>query len=274
MTSPLYVDTIHLNVGIGDCSIVCKLRKGTNPKDKPILVSAVIIDGGLQGAAGVIETCLTLQIPKLYDLSGMGGTVKLQAVVITHWDRDHWGGLMNLIRDDLTTKSKGKTGKEVEGLRSTYFIYSGLASGELPFTTMYLPYWDQGTTIRSSRLNRLDKSDRYESICGDVLDFDLTAEGRKRKWVRSLCRLRSSSTQNIGQNFFTGTGPPSTTDMSTPGKLAAALINGTSPGLASGEPALVCVACDGVGVWNTGSSSSGSKSKAVMVNHSDSVGKS
>lgn len=99
----IYVDTIHLNIGVGDCSIVCKYQPTTN--GAPILLSAVIIDGGFQSSAGVIKKCIQTQLDAskggLYDLRQTGGSVKFDSIVITHWDRDHWGGLINLIRDDL-----------------------------------------------------------------------------------------------------------------------------------------------------------------------------
>jgi glyoxylase-like metal-dependent hydrolase (beta-lactamase superfamily II) len=98
MTSPLYVDTIHLNVGVGDCSIVCKLRRGEGEEPKPVLVTAVLIDGGRAKAGNVILQCLTEQIPRLYDLTEMGNEVKLTAVVITHWDDDYYGGIISLIQ--------------------------------------------------------------------------------------------------------------------------------------------------------------------------------
>lgn len=115
MSGPISVDTIHLNIGIGDCSIVCKTQpppsSSTTSIGKPQLLSAVLIDGGFQASADLIQKCIQTQLDGtgtnsgLYDLSLMpGSVVKFDSVVITHWDQDHWGGLINLICDDLKTQ--------------------------------------------------------------------------------------------------------------------------------------------------------------------------
>ena len=180
----VYVDTIHLNVGVGDCSIVCKyeLLSGDDTGPNRMLKSAVIIDGGFQSAAGVIKKCITQQLGGLYNLTEMGGSVKFDSVVITHWDRDHWGGVLNLIVADLIAQLKqtvdmvvaaataaagarGLTEEQIQKIesqvvaantapnfnatdptvpriQSSYFKYDGPPGTGKPLTTLYVPYWD------------------------------------------------------------------------------------------------------------------------------------
>ena len=255
--SAIYVDTIHLNVGVGDCSIVCKLQHVAGANAKPILISAVLIDGGYQSAAAVIKQCLTVQIPNRYDVTTMGGKVILTAVVITHWDGDHYGGVTNLIRTDLMEQSKGKSKDEIKSLRCSFFSPTPGPN----FTTMYVPYWevaaDEG--VKSTPLDRLRKNTVEPwPGAGDTLDLKLlkSESGFKDSWVMGLCRLRSSSEQNLGKNLFVGSGPALDKDLTSPLKLATELTktidpNTKVPALGVNEPGLVCVGCNLDGVWNT-----------------------
>ena len=252
MSAIYYVDTIHLNVGVGDCSIVCKLQHVAGVKAKPILISAVLIDGGYQSAAAVIKQCLTVQIPNRYDVTAMGGKVILTAIVITHWDGDHYGGVMNLIRTDLMEQIKGKTKDEIKSLRCSFFSQS---------STLYVPYWevaaDEG--VKSTPLDRLRKiTVEPRAGVGDTLDFKLLKpeSGYKDCWVTGLCRLRSSSEQNLGKNLFVGRGPGLDKDLTSPFNLATELTKTIDPdtkvpALGLQEPGLVCVGCNLDGVWNT-----------------------
>ena len=226
-TTTVYVDTIHLNIGVGDCSIVCKLRKGVKAKAKPILTGAVLIDGGFATAAGIIKKCLTEQLPKLYDvetdMDGKGKVI-LDAVVITHWDKDHYGGIINLIRNDLKEQSKDKSRKEIESLRCSFFRQHSVAP-DIPFTTMYVPYWDIGSgSQKSTPLTRLTRNNPGPfSTSYDTMDFDLVDKGNDHLWVKDLCRLSSSWQQNLGQNLFNGLGPTLDKDLTSPLNLAMEL---------------------------------------------------
>ena len=260
MSKVYYVDTIHLNVGVGDCSIVCKLQHVEGAKAKPILINAVLIDGGYASAAAVIKQCLTVQLPNRYDCTAMGGKVVLTAVVITHWDADHYGGVMNLIRSDLMEQSKGKKQEEIESLRCSFFNQSSIAP-DIVFTTLYVPYWENDGVIKSTPMDRLQKNDKSEPWpgSGDTLNFKLLKKesGYNNSWVMGLCRLRSSSTQNLGKNLFNGLGPTLDKDLTSPLKLATELMKvqaplpPNQPALLANEPALVCVGCNLDGVWKT-----------------------
>jgi hypothetical protein len=269
MSAVYYVDTIHLNVGVGDCSIVCKLQHVAGATAKPILISAVLIDGGYASAAAVIKQCLTVQLPNRYDVETvMKGKVILTAVVITHWDADHYGGVMNLIRTDLIEQidlieqSKGKKLKlkEINDLRCSFFNQPSLFPN-IVYTTLYVPYWEVEGVNKSTPMDRLQKNDKSEPWpgSGDTLNFKLlkTESGYNNSWVMGLCRLRSSSTQNLGKNLFNGLGPPLNKDLTSPLKLATELmktnapLSPNQPALLANEPALVCVGCNLDGVWKT-----------------------
>ena len=253
-TAAIYVDTIHLNIGIGDCSIVCKLQHAT---PKPILLEAVLIDGGFAEAWKIIKPCLNKTIPELYDLTHMPNgkkTVQFRSVVITHWDGDHYGGVNRMIAKDLTAQLGEETDPEVIAkFRCQYFIYDGL----IPLTTMYVPYWTDESAGKSGPLDHMERE-----ISGNIayLNYNLGKNGQD---VKHLCILKSSFQTNLGQNFFTGDGPVVTENMRNRQNLVAALLRTNH--ISAEEPALVCVACNEHGLWETplaGSSSSGSASSS------------
>jgi hypothetical protein len=78
-----------LNIGIGDCAVVCKLRVNPTTRlgKKPLLIGCVLIDGGYNAYTSIIEYCLDTQIPSLYEIPVLDDgsrRVLLDSVVITH----------------------------------------------------------------------------------------------------------------------------------------------------------------------------------------------
>jgi len=114
---------------------------------------------------------------------------------------------------------------------------------------MYVPYWESSGPSKSTRLERLNRNTEGLPSTGPTMDFDIENRGNTHLWVKNLCRLRSSWQENLGQNLFNGLGPTLDKDLTSPLKLATELIGAKA--LLKNEPALVCVGCNLVGVWNT-----------------------
>jgi hypothetical protein len=55
----LETETFHLNIGIGDCTIVC-LKEFHPPRALPVLHKVVLIDGGKPHQAAIISKFLTV----------------------------------------------------------------------------------------------------------------------------------------------------------------------------------------------------------------------
>ncbi|KAI1114238.1 hypothetical protein F5Y14DRAFT_415138 [Nemania sp. NC0429] len=90
------VGSYFINVGLGDGAIHLLLDESITPKWKQIK-SAILIDGGLRGD-DQIEKCIH---KILNDYGYPTSTVedfKLTAVVVTHWDRDHYEATMTMIQ--------------------------------------------------------------------------------------------------------------------------------------------------------------------------------
>ncbi|KAH7322577.1 hypothetical protein B0I35DRAFT_426064 [Stachybotrys elegans] len=86
------VGSYFINVGLGDGAIHLLLDESkTNIREK--VVSAVLIDGGLRGGEQVKWTAE--HIMTQYEFTGdKADEFWFRAVVITHWDRDHYEAAM------------------------------------------------------------------------------------------------------------------------------------------------------------------------------------
>lgn len=79
---------------------------------KPFVLRAVLIDGGTASGAERIKAVLRDKIGKLYDFDRtQGGRTAIgeqlswpafDSIVITHWDDDHYAGVMQLIHGHLS----------------------------------------------------------------------------------------------------------------------------------------------------------------------------
>lgn len=130
------VDSYHVTVGTGDCSIhllICK----TNPLGGYTVLSAVIIDGGTGGRSEaaypnpIDKTIQWIQDNYIPSHALEGGILKFSAVVITHWDKDHYGGLLKYFYSD------------VQGKPSTYQHPNLYWANGNPGTYLYAPYWSR-----------------------------------------------------------------------------------------------------------------------------------
>ncbi|KAL7947492.1 hypothetical protein V8C42DRAFT_317934 [Trichoderma barbatum] len=93
MAPPWVVDSYFLNVGLGDGAIHLLLDT-SKPLNKQI-VSAVLIDGGLRG-----DDRVEAAVKKIAGKFGFTDHrhFKFNAVVVTHWDRDHYEATMSMIQ--------------------------------------------------------------------------------------------------------------------------------------------------------------------------------
>ncbi len=85
-----------INVGLGDGAIHLLFDESKTPKREQI-VSAVLIDGGLRGDDQVVTTAE--HIMNEYGFNGnFTDDIWFRAVVITHWDRDHYEAAMTMFQ--------------------------------------------------------------------------------------------------------------------------------------------------------------------------------
>ncbi|GIZ45483.1 hypothetical protein CKM354_000864800 [Cercospora kikuchii] len=110
----LSVDVYHVNVeGKGDAAIHLLIVQD-RAFLKPCVLRAVLIDGGTASGAERIQAVLRDKIGKLYDFDRtQGGRTAIgeqlewppfDSMVITHWDDDHYSGVMELVHADLSSQ--------------------------------------------------------------------------------------------------------------------------------------------------------------------------
>lgn len=105
---PNTVHSWHINIGTGDSAI--HLLVQTVSGGIPIVHNAILIDGGLPESSAVDAIKATIQsIRARYDCNthlrcdADNTTLRFDAIVVTHWDQDHYGGVFKLLQDDIKT---------------------------------------------------------------------------------------------------------------------------------------------------------------------------
>ena len=89
---PYSVNYYQVNAGTGDCEIVLLLNN-----KKQTIEKAVLIDGGEPTAYYLMNIRKTFDsIKQAFSLK----TLKFDAVIITHWDEDHYRGILELMSQD------------------------------------------------------------------------------------------------------------------------------------------------------------------------------
>ncbi|EGX44205.1 hypothetical protein AOL_s00210g77 [Orbilia oligospora ATCC 24927] len=88
--------TYHVNIGVGDATIIVKV--GSYGKAEKY----ILVDGGLDHAEPRARKNIYTAMDEIFKIHGsvQGNETHLMfhLVVITHWDRDHWGGIGSLIQ--------------------------------------------------------------------------------------------------------------------------------------------------------------------------------
>ncbi|KAF4626263.1 hypothetical protein G7Y89_g11895 [Cudoniella acicularis] len=164
------VRSYFLNVGIGDSSVHILINRVTNH-----LESGVLIDGGVKGAVDAVSTAITA-IPEFVN----DPAFRLTAVVVTHFDEDHVGGLLKLLYDDWV------------GRNPRLSIYTTLQ------TVFYCPMVASKSKIDNGRKIRLEEMQ-------NPLAYNLQFRGplQNDQWV-TICRAMPS-TYALGYDMFSNT---------------------------------------------------------------------
>lgn len=126
MSCEWVVHSFHINVGAGDSAIHIRAKASfTQPSVPPTYEydRVVLIDGGDGNKDGCNRIRqLLVGLPSLYTNKAVA-MLPLDAIVVTHWDTDHWKGIQ-----DLMENNRGKDGK-----------IPFLKSGDKGLTTIYAP---------------------------------------------------------------------------------------------------------------------------------------
>ena len=236
MSASIYVTSYHINVKVGDAAIHLVI-KGSGGQEE--ILRAVLIDGGSSKRNAILgkDNALKRMIDRLSTLYGT--VLAFDTIVISHWDEDHYGGLVDLLRADM--KRAVETSVQPSKVL-TYLKWKTENNEEVPETYMYCP------NEAGKGVNGLPESFRRgpEPTTGIFVQVCTDDDPSKDKgsW-RSFARLRSAEKTGdlytvLGANFFTNTELPNNPGKITPAELVAK----NPPPL--GWPGMYCI-----GVKNT-----------------------
>lgn len=237
------IASYHINIGTGD-SAIHVLEKPTTSDDPKGYLHAVLVDGGLRTASTVLKSAIE-SISRNYLKDEI---IKFDAIVVTHWDKDHYGGVVGLLKEDFLKQSKGKKGLDKKTLRSTYMKYDKDSLDCL--TTFYAPYW--GPEWNPSAIGGKNKhhgSLRHNEN-GSIVLLDIKLDAKD--WVLGVCKLCCWAEGDSGylrRELFTalecGRNP-----ITNPKDLRKAynLLNGAEKSL----PGLFCIGGDGLEIGKKG----------------------
>lgn len=193
----------HINVGAGDSAIHI-LEGPKSATDKTITCyRAVLVDGGrIRAESPLQHTIKTLETRY--------GPFQFDAIVVTHWDADHYGGIADLLCKDFVAALNGAPGQPTAAganlLRSRYLKYK---DGKC-CSTLYAPYWG-GKAIGGVKMNSLvnAKNGHYRFFGARkvsdefVLDVSFGPVGGGWYTAENVCKLCCHVSQYIGRELFT-----------------------------------------------------------------------
>ena len=135
------VDSLHIALGVVGDSAIHLLVQEKPPNGPDVVQWAMLVDGGDSGGEVQIRNTIGwIERTKRYDLTQISAATSpkllFNAVVVTHWDKDHWTGLLNSIKNDLARQAAD--GTTPEDMKVSYFRY-GNSPMKDPQTILYCP---------------------------------------------------------------------------------------------------------------------------------------
>lgn len=197
------IDSFHISVGAGDAAIHVLIAIPAPPA-KPKFECAILIDGGADDVAAASVILTMRQIETKYEM--LLGSLKFDTIIITHWDTDHFGGILKMISDDIEAQITQAPTTPVTQI--SFMKYTGLA----PDTVLYAPYWDEeegrgrkrdkGSVALQFTIHKpvLDPDEPTVELI-EFLDFDLASNAAPPVSATKICVLRYDNL--LGVNFLT-----------------------------------------------------------------------
>jgi hypothetical protein len=155
------VDSYFINVGIGDGAIHLLVQNNA-------IVGSVLIDGGMFIAAPRLAATIK-EIKKKYNVTPLS----FNSIVVTHWDDDHYLGLVRFLMEDVYEAKGPNPQPEYIQDGKTIFYY--------PYTGLKKEPWKKFCKFDNDRLSFQIDDKSTEGLCAAV-----------------------ASTRCIGYDFFTG----------------------------------------------------------------------
>lgn len=198
MSRSLYwmVFSHHVNVGAGDCSIHVVVLYPDNRASK-----CVLIDGG-SWKYRLNSSKTKIQDPRPIDRAVQWLSTQYQwddgcqfdTIIISHWDEDHWGGVLQTISEDIAMSSNQ---------RAPYLKYHPDGT---PATMLYCPNWSFQSRPRVNGAP-VGKIDRHGSFA--YINTKWSSKKDAPNWV-PFCQFRTAQDalgDVLGVDFFTNAKP-------------------------------------------------------------------
>ncbi|OOQ89325.1 hypothetical protein PEBR_27424 [Penicillium brasilianum] len=231
------VESLHINVGDGDCVIHLLIKEV--PAKPRAIVKAVLVDAGpantfIAGSPSLANAIDNLRRDHNWD------TPTFDAVVISSWHPGYYGGLFDLVNRDLATSST--VAGAPAGSKLTDFKFSWLKYDENgnPLTTFYLP----SEPPRHVPMLKVDTNTKILSYGG------FHPEAENPIWIDRLGLAVFNGGDLLGKEIFSG--KALSPDVSIQSIKSPALLVELNPP-AEGELGLYCISADqkslGEGSW-------------------------
>lgn len=209
------VHSYHINVDVGDAAIHLLVKNSVIP------VSVVLIDAGRDSHGGFwIDDFCQRWLKTKYSWPEPG-KVKFDTVVVTHWDDDHYGGVLELLRTDFQ-KQYNELGvygldSDIKEYKCSYFKYG---ADNQPQTYLYAPYWDPKSSAAKANIrgaptkdillgtdpanpNRLYVRFSPPGVFVTVGTGSRTKKLKRVVWVKDVAQVRCVASEIVGMDFFT-----------------------------------------------------------------------
>ncbi|KAK2465665.1 hypothetical protein APHAL10511_002209 [Amanita phalloides] len=265
MASKYKVEYIQVNINVGDCEIILLLEEKGG---KDTIKYSVLVDGG-EG-----HGIPTANIQQVFKKIGTKYRTffRLDAIVITHWDKDHYGGILKLLVQAWNDKALNLT---------SFMKYE---NGK-PQTRLYIPY--KRGNIDSDDLKAVwtddhqfgfkkDKKDKKGKKTGEeklfVCEYLADTPGMRKNQLEQepvAWDFDQNKSELIGRNLFTDVRPNTLDQVNTANPTALVGAHGAK------MPGLYCVAVNnqflGVGTGSAGGDENNKNRSSIvcMIIHPD-----
>ena len=251
MSTKYGVDSIHVNVGDGECTIHLLVQLGPSPTARTI-VKTVLVDSGPANATRngkhILPDCFE-SVAKRYGCPSL----QFDAIVLSSWNPDLYGGLFELLREDMVQSSAVAALPQdgsIDSFKASWLKYD--ASGA-PLTTLYAPCAPP-THVAELRYDTDKKATFF-------LDPPPTAETKSRS-IGGFCRLVYARNELLGRDLWTGNAPP-VDFVASPVASPRELLEKNPP--QNDMPAMYCILANGIGIGDTSPESQGKATLSLIV---------
>ena len=171
----------------------------------------MLVDGGRNGQDTVLEAIRDIPTKTaLYNFHLTDNKLKFDVVIITHWDKNHWTGVLNAMKKDIESQSTADP--DPKGAEVSFFKYTAGAGADprTPDTVLYAPSF--GWPTKSPSATKL--TPKPKTAAEVPLDFGFHhSEMKKQIKIDSIVKGRVESDAKkisgtdptiVGTNVITG----------------------------------------------------------------------